>query len=1059
MAIVTREEARAELARRGLDLNGQPLNPIGPPARTPLPGAGNATGLPRPRAGSAGELQSLVSSGQLNQQQANQRGITTPLRPAAAPNVRPNTQTSFGTARPSSVFGSAQQDIQAQQAITGTRRQAALQGVLFDRPAPSGQFRAGFAHNKANQVEAYKIDLKSHFGEDINVRFNKKTNAVEYQDPDTRRWALAREPGNIANLAAGFAAEAGVLGAELFVGAATAVVTKNPALALRAEAGAAFAGEAARLLIGQQMGINQDLSIDDIVRKAAVVGGISFAGGVMAAKAVDAVKFIAQSVKGNRFVSRRMTEGLELTTSEALEAQRVISERVKGFRFLTAQQSGDDALLQAQRALSEMPRFSREMGNFTDKQQGHLVQFYNSLNEGFGKTGDPAGLGRDIQSIVNAPNAQRERLLDRATQQAAAQLENAKLTTGLEFEALGPNLRLVGDTEQKAFKEKFDKLAVELNGVLGNEAFIDNVDTARIVNALDTDVKSALFPNLFAADQRLVGSRTEAGEAVDPIVDNSLKILRDSMGQPAQQEAMRKVFDPNAKFTFAEAWQSLSRLKEMSRIAGRGLSTDNPSTGNLKRLVIALDDDIKRAMEKQDGASMLWEDFRNGYREEKIRLDKGAVGQMMFKKDGQLVIADEKVFDRVVFKTGGAREARQFMALTRDAPEARKAIRDAIVSKYNREVIEDGGKINASKHRTFMKRFGGPDGPLEIYFGQHDAKKFAAIGNGIKILADRQAAQKKGLAEINQTFEAGLNKIEPELLASHLFRNADPTKSRKVVSELHKPGLEDQLANYRGEMSILLGERIRDTGQESVTKFGINRIDGTKLRNLLQENDGRTAKMLGDTFGAQYVKDLRVLSSAMDIVSRKAKGQVEDPGITKLLFGIVRIHTGIFTTKGRVLTGVGRVRAVAATRALHNVIMDPEAMRLLIRSRDAPIKSKQAAQVLSVLGATHLLTGDGSSAGKGADVLTSLGEGGVSNMGEPFGIDTSVSPAKNNLVIGQPSLPSPPPRLPPTHVRPQAVLNNPPDPRTFPNPQGNALQGAFGGLLDQLLDDQGKVRR
>ena len=791
-------------------------------------------------------------------------------------------------------------------------RLSADKGITFDQPSNGGHLLASFGYDDAERLNAYKLEL----GPGTKVRRGPDTKAIEYFDPDTKRYSLADPPGTFQT---GSLAGPGVVMTPEIIGAgAAAIIFKHPVMVEMGAGGGAFIGEIMRLSIGHKLGINQKITDKQIVMSALKEGGIAFAGGVAFNNVVKLGKFILDVSRGRVF-NKKTLDQMGIDMDHAVRLENEINDRIaaESFRFNLAQATGDENLLNMQEFYKRSILFSKDFAEFGDAQAAALKEFNETINKPY-RSREADTLGR-VKAVSDASLDRTRRQQDHFVASKEAELEQA--ITAIDdkpLESLGSVLRDVGDVQQQAFRDWSDEGAVALNKLAGGAEFIPNVATVKAVGELDAQTKRLLIDSLKGPQEFLV-----RGD---------------------------KIVDPEAQFSFLELWDTLSALKRLSRVSSKGLSTETPDVGAVKKLIGAMESDLRQGTSKT-ALRDEYVKFIKRYQAEKARLDEGTVAKMMERRGGRngtFHIADEDVF-RGVIQPGGKREAQELHALIKSDPEALQGVRESIGDLYKKMVIKDG-RGDPTAHKNFMRQY---NAPMSVFFTKQEIGKIARTGGMEKALRAREEARKVALAALKDTTEGRiLNFKRPGDLVRFVLDPKNPEAAHEITRILAKT--PDVLRSVRNEARKEIAERMAGKFQN-----GERQLSAANLDTFLNGKSGEKGHALNilNLYGRQYLNDLQTLNSALKIAQREAKF----PNRSNTAFWIdtvknlSRAYVGLFTRPGRVITALDRIRARASNRVLVQAILNPKDLRKLMQLRGVDMRSQSATALVGAMGGTALL--------------------------------------------------------------------------------------------------------
>ena len=837
-----------------------------------------------------------------------------------------------------------------QPAVQPIIRRAAAAGVLSDKPAPAGQFLSSLAIDEAESVNAVKVALKRKAGKDVEVRMGPKTGALEFFDEESGRFSLVDPPGQFRGTG-GVVGPAIVITAEMLGAIPAAIFTKSPLLIDLGAGGGAFIGEIMRLKLGQSLGINQKASNGKIIGEALKLGGLSALSGFALRNVVKAGKFVIDTIEG-RILPRRVADELALNIEDAQKVADDINNTLGGerFRLDLAQATNDEELLVKRDFFKRSQQFNAEFGAFSDAQQTALTEFNTIINQPYRTRLSSPEVGQTVQNIARSKIDRAVARQDIFVAMKEAELDEAVAALrGKPLESLGPILRGVGDAEQIEFTRWAKKGAAELHNLAGGKEFIPNIKTAEVVRAIDQKVSDALFPSIQKPQRALIGAEAVGQETIP----DAIRVLRETISGEAGPETtaiLNKVFDPNAKFTFSEAWDAISALKRVARVSSKGLSTETPEIGAVNRLVKALETDLRKAAERSP-LRVEYQRFISRYAAEKRRLDEGTVATMMERRggpNGRFVVAKEDVF-RTVFQPGGKTEADEVFKLIGNDPQAMTAMRETIIDFYKREVVPDG-RVNIRKHIQFMRQY---KQPLGVFFSKDEMKLIVRPGQIEKALQARETARKEALTKINKTFNAEIADLNnPGKVVSLIMDPKNPDKARAMMKLLENT--PDVARGVRAEVRKAMAERVAGEFRDGERFF--NAVNFNKFLNG-KSGDAGFASVLGNVFSKQYVKDLQTLNRALIIAAREARhpSRASPAFWTQTVKNLARAYVGLFTRPGRFITAIASVRGRASSRVFVNAMLNPRNARALLSLQGVDLRSQSAVTLIGALGGGALL--------------------------------------------------------------------------------------------------------
>lgn len=827
---------------------------------------------------------------------------------------------------------------------------AADAGVLFDQPAEGGHFLSSLAFDRRNEVEAYRQALNKDENQQIDVRMGPASGQIEYFVPDKSRFSLVKPPrAHIAELQS-LGGTGITMGTEVLAGGLTALATKSPALTALGAGGGATIGELMRLELGRRMGINQDVPAEDIIEQAAKTGAVAAGAGIAGEKLFRLSKFMYNMMRG-RIVSDDLV-GAGVDMEDAIKIQKAINERLddQQFRFNVAQASNDEDLLNYQEVFKRSKEYSKQFGEFSDKQSTALNAYWTNINRPYRTRKTPTEVTEDVRGVAGSDVEREIAPADIFAESKQAELRhNLSSLSERPPEQLGSLLRDVGDREQQAFRNWADQRAKELNAAVGDAEFIVNSNTHTVVNDINDETRRLLFDSLKRSRTGLIG------EAPQQVVEEGAEELAEEAVDEAADEvasSAAKVWDPDAKFTFQEAWSTVSALKTMERQSARGLSTESPDTGTIKRLIGALESDIDESFGKSS-AGDLYDAFKHSYQVQKSRLDEGTVAKLMERRggaNGRFVMSDEQAFERLMVP-GDKRAAQEISELIRDDPDALDAMRSGFASLYRNKVVKDG-RIDIGEHEDFMRRRGSQ---LGVFFNREELKLIRDRRGVEAALRAREKRRDVVLERVNKSFEGQVTNLKDvDALSRLALDRANPEKSAELVSMLKRT--PDVL---RGVQSI-----VRQKMHEGVVgpmRNGKRAFSATRFNDYLNGKSGELGHRtnLKNIFGDEYVSNLDALNQALTITGREARfpNRSNTAFWSDTLKNLTRAYVGLFTRPGRFLTALDRLRGRAANKVIVKAMLNPDDLEKMISLKGVDLRSAQARTILGALGGTALTAG------------------------------------------------------------------------------------------------------
>lgn len=806
-------------------------------------------------------------------------------------------------------------------------RRARRAGVATDRGAPaSARAAASFGVDERAMLRGLQMNLSEYFreqevlgkNEEVEVRQGPESQRLEYRDPRTDQWALVNPPGMDLGDFASLSGDAVVVIPDVAATVGVSIFTANPVAGITAGSAGAFAGEYARLLIGQAMGVH-DLDHAAMMKRARTVAGWSAAGGAAGLLGARIAKGVGNFLSGRTVVPDRHALR-DADMDEAAEVAKEVNRRIgtQRLKYTSAQASNDPDLLSIEEAFRQNQRFGA-LGRFREHREEQieaLHDFWRNINTPYTRqtTEGKAATGRQIQAV-----AEREQEAARQTAREPAEAAEREARETVETmptrpgEEVGGSLRQSILDEQEGYRQWAKARAAELDR-MADGAAIENRATAEAVTELDEQTQQALFPNLEAPQRKLLSDKLKEGE----------------------------------RFTFSQYWSAVSALDRQIRIAEKGLTADTPDIGVLKKLRGALESDAERSLQGTP-LGETFDTFRTTVRSEKDRLDRSLVADLAGTEERVFKIPEERVFN-TAFERASERDAGIIAGIVGKDPQVAQAWREAVFDAYKRRVIGDDGTVNMTRHNKFMDDHGRK---LALFFPERDVEQLRKAGALQRRVEELAARREQTFTELQKTFPGRIESLEPKALFNRLWGNdPDPGEIRQTA---------DLLKNDPEVLDAFRAEVLRDMGQRITSREGQTQaLSFKKLDSYLfgRDPDGIAGRegALRALFGDQYVEDVLTLHRAIQIAQREAVSP-QRPGTAPalgMLMDLTRAYVGLFTRAGRVVTAMRRMGERGANRVIVDALLEPERMRQLAELKELKPGSKKAAEIMGELGGLWL---------------------------------------------------------------------------------------------------------
>lgn len=211
---------------------------------------------------------------------------------------------------------------------------------------------------------------------------------------------------------------------------------------------------------------------------------------------------------------------------------------------------------------------------------------------------------------------------------------------------------------------------------------------------------------------------------------------------------------------------------------------------NLRDLHRAIDDAVKTSGSLSDDAKSLYQNALDTYRTQYAPRFKEGINANLFKQTTlkETKIKPEDVVSKY-FQPKGESEAKDFLRLFGNNPDAMKIARTGIEDLYRREVTDAAGRVTTDAHAAFMKKYAEPLKILDDA-GMNVTQRVSAVA--------KDAAR---LEKIDALAKASGNKLAPSLPAG-----ANALAVEKRIGELTKDFTPEQLSHVNAVRQDLLRE-------------------------------------------------------------------------------------------------------------------------------------------------------------------------------------------------------------------------------------------------------------
>lgn len=284
---------------------------------------------------------------------------------------------------------------------------------------------------------------------------------------------------------------------------------------------------------------------------------------------------------------------------------------------------------------------------------------------------------------------------------------------------------------------------------------------------------------------------------------------------------------------------------------------------------------------------------------------------------------------------------RDVLSVTGNNPQVRSAMASELEAIYRREVYPDG-EFKAGAAQAFNRKY---SDHMELLFGSDNAAKIT----NVETMSAALRAQQANLRRVEQTFVdnfGGLFRKGDRIAPDHLVKEAmtsgsiDSTQLRNTMQVLDR--VDPALAtSMRAEMAQWLTDR---------AVSGAILRSGDSLRGLMNAHGAK----IGAVMGAQYVKDMRKLVGALDIIdASKLARRVTDPTQGPYL-QLTRTIFGALSSTQRRVTALNRFMRHRGARKGLEIMSDPEKLRQFIKLGELSPSQFASTAVIGNLGLRDL---------------------------------------------------------------------------------------------------------
>lgn len=701
--------------------------------------------------------------------------------------------------------------------------------------------------------------------------------------------------------------------------------------------GSAF-GDAARIYLGNELyGVNKGYDgFVDVLKKKGKFDSLNAAvtaGGLTMEKTFNLIKGV---VKGHK-IDPDIVKDIKNNKLNAAQTKQLLDEMnetlglaniKEKLHFSLGEIMNNPKMLRKQKRYEDNDKYGLQ-GRFDtfNKERADALKAYVELNAKNLGIDDFIGanpqhkenIGRMIQKVIQKRLEPRRKVAIDAMQNAERNLTNQTVNLAS------------GDTKAKG---------VEISGI--------------IKDIYKTQSKD--FANEYATLFNLGGNRTIKLAKDGPVVKEyqRLKNLLEANDIPKTQidELVKnplrklKVVDAEGKKIKLEAGER--RLEDIKQTITSLMRKDGDYFG-VPGYPEKLEKAYRQEFSDQLGADDPWlqdyiklskkyETFRNKF--------AGTLSDVVKIGDGSVKIGDEDVFKQV-FKKGSQNMDRTNVDLTYDVlksrPDAISTMRDAVESKYRREVIDpETGVPNPNKHKAFMDSEDGYGYAVKKFFGDRDFARINALGDLTKVNKTTKEKAERVLKNIEKSTKGQLASARPSQVYDYLFDKNNPNQARSIMNILkNEPEAVQQIKEK--VHARIYREILDDRGNITPQSF-------KNLKKFLDTSDegyGQTLRAIfNDDAGKQYIKNLKKVEQATDLMTRSrvvrgTEGLQEAANIPQYAVDMARgLLFRPLSREGKMFTGALKYLGIAMDEAMADILTQPKLLDAYLKAADKPIRSK-----------------------------------------------------------------------------------------------------------------------
>jgi len=699
--------------------------------------------------------------------------------------------------------------------------------------------------------------------------------------------------------------------------------------------GSAF-GEAARIYLGNELyGVNKgyDGFVDTLKKRGKfdALNAAVTAGGLTMEKSFNLIKGM---VKGHR-IDPEIVKSIKNNKLNASETKQLLDQMnetlglaniKEKLHFSLGEIMNNPKMLRKQKRYEDNDKYGLQ-GRFDtfNKERADALKSYVELQAKNLGIDDLTGsspqhkerIGKLIQDVVNKRLDPRRKVAIDAMQNSETNLTNqtVNLASG-DTKAKGVEISsIIKDIYKTQNKDIVNEYATLFNTGGKRTITLDPkgpvaTEYARLKNLLEAnDIPKAKIDELVKNPLRRLKIVDDAGKQIklepgerrlDDIKQTLTSLMRkdgDYFGVPGYPEKLEKAYRQEFK---------------------NQLGADDPW----------LQDYIK--------LSKKYETFKNRF--------AGTLSDIVQIGEGTVKIGNEDVFKQV-FKKGSQNMDRTNVDLTYDVlksrPDAMSTMRDAVESKYRREVIDPETGI-PNKHKNFMDAEEGYGYAVKKFFGDREFARINALGDLTKVNTATKQKAERVLQNIQKSTKGQLSSMRPSQVYDYMMDKNNPAQARSIMNILKdEPEVVKQIkekvhANFYRK---LIDERGNITPQSF-----------KELKKFLDTSDegyGQTLRAIfNDDAGKKYIKNLEKVKKATDLMTRSrvvkgSEGLQEAANIPQYAVDIARgVLFRPLSREGKMFTGALKYLGIAMDEAMADILTQPKLLDEYLKAAGKPIRSK-----------------------------------------------------------------------------------------------------------------------